>query len=143
MTRSIIFAGALALTGGLLAGATMVDAHHAMVMYDSSKTLVLDGAVVELRWSNPHVFVRVEGRIDDGPAMVWVLETSSPVNLARLGNWSETALKPGDKIKVELNPHRETERREARLYKLTLVETGQVFGTAYRGDVAPPRTQEP
>jgi len=24
-----------------------------------------------------------------------------------------------------------------------LVETGQVFGTAYRGDVAPPRTQEP
>ena len=78
MTRSIIFAGALALTGGLLAGATMVDAHHAMVMYDSSKTLVLEGAVVDLRWSNPHVFVRVEGRIDDGPAMVWVLETFAP-----------------------------------------------------------------
>jgi Family of unknown function (DUF6152) len=124
---------AFALMGGLLAGAKLVDAHHAMVMYDSSKTLVLEGTVVELRWTNPHVFVRVSGRIEDGPMLEWVLETSSPGNLVRLGNWSETALKPGDKIKVELNPHRETDRREARLYKLTLTETGQVFGTAYRG----------
>jgi hypothetical protein len=121
------------LAGALVGGATLVDAHHAMVMYDGSRTLVLEGTVVEMRWSNPHVFVRVEGRIEDGPETVWVLETSSPANLVRLGNWSETALKPGDKIKVELNPHRETERREARLYKLTLIETGQVFGTAYRG----------
>ena len=133
MQRVIKIAGALALMGGLTGGAQMVAAHHAMVMYDSSKTLVLDGAVVELRWTNPHVFVRVEGRVEDGPATVWVLETSSPGNLVRLGNWSETALKPGDKIKVELNPHRETDRREARLYKLTLTETGLVFGTAYRG----------
>ena len=102
---------ALALMGGVLAGVPMVDAHHAMVMYDSSKTLVLEGTVVELRWTNPHVFVRVEGRIEDGPATVWVLETSSPGNLVRLGNWSETALKPGDKIKVELNPHRDSVAR--------------------------------
>ena len=133
MTHAIKFTFALAAVGGLLAVTPMVDAHHAMVMYDSSKTLVLEGTVLELRWTNPHVFVRVEGRIEDGPVTAWVLETSGPANLVRVGNWSETALKPGDKVKVELNPHRETERREARLYRLTLTETGQVFTTAYRG----------
>ena len=133
MTHAIKFAFALAAVGGLLAAAPTVDAHHAMVMYDTSKTLVLEGEVVEMRWTNPHVFVRVTGRIEDGPAMEWVLETSGPANLVRVGNWSETALKPGDKVKVELNPHRETERREARLFRLTLTDTGQVFTGAYRG----------
>lgn len=134
MQQVIKIAIALALVGGLTGGAQMVAAHHAMVMYDSSKTLTLEGTLVEFRWTNPHVFVRVDGRTEEGaqPAL-WLLETSSPVNLTRLGNWSETALKPGDRVKVEINPHRETERREARLYRLTLVDTGQVFGTAYRG----------
>jgi hypothetical protein len=133
MQRVIKIAGALALMGGLTGGAQMVAAHHAM-MYDSSKTLTLEGTLVEFRWTNPHVFVRVDDRTEEGaqPAL-WMLETSSPINLTRLGNWSETALKPGDRVKVEINPHRETERHEARLYRLTLVDTGQVFGTAYRG----------
>src|SRR5438132_14030257 len=44
---------------------------------------------------------------DRDQSEVWLLETSSPVNLARVGGWSETAMKPGDRVSVELNPHRE------------------------------------
>jgi hypothetical protein len=140
MRRTTQIAGALALLGGgCLAGAQMVGAHHAMVMYDGAKTVVIEGAVLEFRWTNPHVFVRIEGRSEEGaPTAIWLLETSSPINLARLGGWSDTALKPGDRVKVEINPHREIERKEARLMKLTLVDTGQVFGTAYRGAPSSP-----
>ena len=134
MKQAIKVAGALAIVCGSLAGIEMVAAHHAMVMYDGAKTVTLDGTVLEFRWANPHVFLRVEGKTKDGAqSEVWLLETSSPVNLARLGTgWSETVFKPGDRISVEINPHREVERKEARLMKLTLVDTGQVFGTAYR-----------
>jgi hypothetical protein len=139
MQRTTRFAGALVLAGGCLAGAQMVGAHHAMVMYDGEKTVTLDGTVVEFRWTSPHVFLRVDGRPGEGqPSEMWLLETSSPVNLARLGGWSETLLKAGDRVRVEINPHRESERKEARLMKLTFVDTGQVLGTAYRG-TQPPR----
>ena len=133
MKRIIKVTGALAIVYGSLAGVQMVAAHHAMVMYDNTKTVTLDGTLLEFRWTNPHVFLRVEGKFKDrDQSEVWLLETSSPVNLARVGGWSETAMKPGDRVSVELNPHREVERKEARLTKLTLVDTGQVFGTAYR-----------
>jgi len=109
-----------------------VDAHHSMVMYDRLKTATLTGTVVELQWTNPHVFLLVNGRVNEGdqPA-VWRLETSSPTNLARLGGWSATALKPGDRVSIAINPLREGVGKNARLTKVTLVDTGQELGTAY------------
>jgi hypothetical protein len=110
-----------------------------MVMYDNTKTMTLDGTLVELRWTNPHVFLRVEVKAKDtDQSEVWVLETSGPTNLVRLG-WSETAMKSGDRVRVDINPHREV-AKAARVTKVVLVDTGQEFGTAYR-DALPPRTQ--
>jgi hypothetical protein len=125
----------LAAIAAAVACATIVrpvDAHHAMVMYDRLKTATLTGTVVELQWTNPHVFLLVNGRINEGdqPA-VWRLETSSPTNLARLAGWSATALKPGDRVSISINPLRDGVGKIARLTKVTLVDTGQELGTAY------------
>jgi len=112
-----------------------------MVMYDGSKTVTLDGTVLEFRWTNPHVFLRVGGKTKTAinPRFgCWRRVVRS--SLARLGGWSDKVFKPGDRISVEFNPHREVERKEARLMKLTLVDTGQVFGTAYRG--SPPASPQ-
>src|SRR5437879_3843716 len=88
MTQIIKVAGALTVLCGSLVGIEMVAAHHAMVMYDNTKTVTFDGTLLEFRWSNPHVFLRVEGKFKGGDqSEVWVLETSSPVNLVRLGGW--------------------------------------------------------
>ncbi len=115
----------------------MVAAHHAMVMYDRSTTVTLDGTVVELQWTNPHVFLLVSGKIDAGdqpgvsqPA-VWRLETSGPSNLTRQGGWSATALKPGDRVRVQINPLREPGLPNARLIKVRLLDTGQELGASY------------
>ena len=85
MKRPVKSVAALAIAGGFAATVHPVGAHHAMVMYDRLRTMTLIGTVVELQWTNPHVFVLVNGTIDmnDQPA-VWRLETSSPTNLVRL-----------------------------------------------------------
>jgi hypothetical protein len=113
-----------------------VEAHHSMVMYDRLHAVTLNGTVVELQWTNPHVFLLVNGKLQgqdqpqDQPA-VWRLETSGPANLTRIGGWSATALRPGDRVRVEINPLREGDQKSARLTKVTLVDTGQELGSAY------------
>ena len=122
---------ALVILGGS-AVATLAAAHHAMVMYDRSTIVTLVGTVVELQWTNPHVFLLVDGKVDeaDQPA-VWRLETSGPANLTRQGGWSATALKPGDRVRVEINPIKEVGQRNGRLNKVTNVDTGEVLGASY------------
>ena|SRR5450631_2395514 len=133
MRQAIGIIAALAVAGGIAAGVSSAGAHHSMVMYDRTKTVTLHGTVVELVWSNPHVFLRVNGRIaDHGPSAVWTLETSGPTNLTRLPGWSATALKPGDRVRVEINPLREGEQRSARLTRVTVLDTGLELGTAYQ-----------
>ena len=78
------------------------------------------------------MFLLVNGKVDEGdqPA-VWRLETSGPATLTRQGGWSATALKPGDRVSIQINPMREPGQRNARLTKVTLVDTGQELGTSY------------
>jgi hypothetical protein len=123
---------ALVIAGGLAAVVQPLGAHHTMVMYDRLRTLTLIGSVVEFQWTNPHVFVLVNGTVseDDEPA-VWRLETASPTNLVKLGGWSATALKPGDRVSITVNPHRDGREKSARLVRVTLLDTGQELGTAY------------
>jgi Family of unknown function (DUF6152) len=123
---------ALTVLCGFAVGTKSVAAHHAMVMYDRSTTVTLDGTVVEFQWTNPHVFLLVSGKIDaaEEPA-VWRLETSGPSNLMRQGGWSATALKPGDRVRVQINPLREPGLPNARLIKVRLLDTGQELGASY------------
>jgi Family of unknown function (DUF6152) len=122
---------ALVILGASVA-ATIAPAHHAMVMYDRTRTVMLDGTVVELQWTNPHVFLLVNGKVDEAEEIgVWRLETSGPANLTRQGGWSATALKPGDRVRVEINPIKEAGQRNGRLNKVTNVDTGAVLGASY------------
>jgi hypothetical protein len=79
---------------GLAVGVTSVAAHHSTTMFDHSKTLTINGTVVELRWVNPHVSLSVDGMVKekeaDGQA-VWLMEMTSPGNLVRAGGWRRDA----------------------------------------------------
>jgi Family of unknown function (DUF6152) len=123
---------ALVVAGGLVTAVQPLAAHHAMVMYDRLRTITLVGAVVELQWTNPHVFLLVKGAVDvDEEPAIWRLETTSPTNLVRLGGWSATALKPGDRVSITINPLKEGREKSARLVRVMLIDTGQELGTAY------------
>jgi hypothetical protein len=122
--KKILVASACA---GLAAAALPVAAHHSTTMFDHSQSVNITGVVKEVQWTNPHVAIFVYGTIKGGtePAL-WLLEMTSPGNLVRAGGWSRTAVKPGDKVTVDLSPLRDG-RKGGALKKITLVDTGQFF----------------
>ena len=92
------------VAGALLAGAVSVaaQAHHSFAMFDQTKQVTLNGTVKEFQWTNPHAFIELM----DTSGKVWSVELNSPNNLIRQG-WKRTAMKPGDKVTVVLNPLRD------------------------------------
>ena len=99
--RKAVLVSAIA---GLGIAAVPVSAHHTASMFESVKTIQLTGTITEVRWTNPHVNIMVSAAVKAGAAEApWLLEMTSPGNLTRNG-WSKTALKPGDKVVLEINP---------------------------------------
>ena len=131
-------ARAIAVVCGLAIGISSVAAHHSTTMFDHSKTLTINGTVVELRWVNPHVSLSVNGTLKDGeePA-VWLMEMTSPGNLVRAGGWRRDAVKPGERVEVVFSPLRDTEKKGGALKKLTVLATGEVFTANIREQEKP------
>ena len=78
-------------------------AHHSFAMFDQTKTISLKGAVKELRWTNPHVFIQVLVKNDKGAEDEWSIEMTSPEHLART-RWRPGTLKPGDSVTLNIHP---------------------------------------
>ena len=132
----------LALTaatlGGVALGLTSVWAHHSTTMFDHSKTMTINGTVVELRWVNPHVSLSVDGKIKDSEEQgVWTMEMTSPGNLVRAGGWTRNAVKTGEKVEVDFSPLRDTSLKGGALKKITILATGQVLTANIRAQEMP------
>ena len=98
------FALCLATGAALIAGAA--DAHHSFAMFDPAKVVVLDGAVKEFSWTNPHVsIVMLVKPKAGGEPETWTVELTSPGNLTRAG-WTRNSLKAGDHAEVTIHPLR-------------------------------------
>jgi len=95
----LLATGALAL----IAGPTL--AHHSFAMYDRDNQVDLEGVVQEFRFVNPHTFIYLVVKQDDGSTVTWSLEGQSPSTLVRDG-WTSKTLKPGDEIKMRIAPLR-------------------------------------
>ena len=113
-------AGAL-LAGAVLLGAGAASAHHSFAMFDQNRQVSITGTVKTFQWTNPHAFIELEA--PDGK--LWSVELNSPNNLVRQG-WKRTAMKPGDKVTVVLNPLRDGQN--GGLFNAVTLPSGQVLG---------------
>jgi len=86
--------------------ASSAVAHHSFAMFDQSKTVTLQGAVTDFRWTNPHVFIEVTVKNESGADEEWSIEMTSPEHLSRAG-WRPGTLKPGDKVTLSIHPMRD------------------------------------
>ena len=100
-----------AIGGLMLAVAPIwVSAHHSSALFDQSRSLTLQGVVKEFRWTNPHAFIEVWVKGDDGREQrQWNIEMSSPEYLARAG-WRPDTLKAGDAVSLVVHPMRDDTR---------------------------------
>ena len=120
------------LAAGLLLVARAAIAHHSFAMFDQSRQLPLSGTVMEFQWTNPHSFIELEVPKADGTSDVWHIELNSPNNLKRQG-WRSSSLKPGDKVRVVINPLRDGQR--GGLFLTVTLPDGKVLGDpTRRGD---------
>ena len=118
-TKLLAYAVFAALTTAI---AYPAIAHHSTTMFNHAAQVSITGVVKEVHWTNPHVAIFVLGSDKAGAEPVmWVLEMTSPGNLTRAGGWSRNAIKPGDKVEVNLAPLRNGDKGGA-LKKITVAE---------------------
>ena len=88
----------------------VAQAHHSIAgVYESSREVTVDGIVSEFRFVQPHPFVLVDVR-RGGAAEQWHLELDNRWELADIG-FTETTLKPGDRVVVTGSPARREPQR--------------------------------
>src|SRR5690349_10730848 len=79
----LAFATVVALT-------TTVAAHHSFTAeFDISKPITLTGTITMVRWSNPHGWIYVDVKGEDGKVVNWAFETAAANALYRRGTRPE------------------------------------------------------
>lgn len=95
-----IHAFLIALAVAVLAGGHAIAHHSFAAEFDAQKPVTLKGTVVKWEMINPHGWITMDVPGPDGRTIEWMIETSNPNGLMRLG-WSKRSLKAGDAITVE------------------------------------------
>jgi hypothetical protein len=101
--RSRVARAAAAVLG---LSASLVFAHHSFAMFDLSKQVTIIGKVTEVQWTNPHVWIFLEGAPSGGKKERWGVEFTSKVHLTRR-NFDPDMIKEGDNVEFTLNPYRD------------------------------------
>ena len=95
---------ATGLATGLAAGsAGPVGAHHSHAMFDMTTEVSITGTVTNYSYRNPHVFLYLDVRGDNGEVVSWAVEMSNIGNTQRRGIYAST-FQVGDVVTVTLNP---------------------------------------
>jgi Family of unknown function (DUF6152) len=93
--------GAWAVSAGLLLTGVPLAAHHSFAAeFDAKRPVKLRGTVTKMDWTNPHSWIYIDVKGEDGKVVPWMIEGGSPNALLRLG-FNKTALPAGSEIVVE------------------------------------------
>jgi hypothetical protein len=98
------------LAFGLLLGAFTAEAHHSISgMYDTRRSIRIDGVVTQWDFVNPHAFLTLDVT-ESGRSQQWRIELDDRGELSEIGMSGRT-LQPGDRVIVTGSPaHREANR---------------------------------
>jgi hypothetical protein len=99
--RSSTKALALSLGAILLLSAAPLAAHHSFAAeFDIKRPVKLRGTVTKMDWINPHSWIHMDVKGQDGKIVSWMIEGGSPNALLRLG-FTKAALPAGSEVVVE------------------------------------------
>jgi hypothetical protein len=86
---------------GILISSLQLPAHHAFTAeFDTKKPVKLRGTIAKIEMVNPHSWIYIDVRNDDGSTSQWMLEAGSPNVLVRRG-FSKAAIPKGTEVIFE------------------------------------------
>ena len=80
------------------------QAHHSRSAFNLDETVVVEGTVTEVGWTNPHYYLAVRSD-SSGQSELWTFEGHSIPGLVRNG-WRKDTLEVGSRVSVVANPNR-------------------------------------
>jgi hypothetical protein len=91
-----------ALLGIALTTAVLpVAAHHSFAAeYDASKAVRITGVISKVEWTNPHSYLYIDVKDDQGASITWTCEGGAPNALSRRG-FSKNSIKIGDTVTID------------------------------------------
>ena len=76
-------------------------AHHSFAAeFDVDQPVTLHGTVTGMEWINPHAWLHIDVKNDDGTTTAWMIEGATPNTLFRRG-FTRDSVKAGMEITVE------------------------------------------
>lgn len=91
---------------GVLVTVTSVEAHHSFAMFDRDTQIVKTGVVQRWAFNNPHSWLYVNVKNEDGTETLWSFEGSAPPSLVSRGITGAT-FEPGDTVQFMYCPLRD------------------------------------
>jgi hypothetical protein len=105
-------------------------AHHSSAAYDMEHPVNMKGVVSNMEWTNPHVFIFLDVKDDNGGVEEWRVEGNSPNMLVRTG-WKREMIKTGDHLLVNGAPAKNG-AKVMRLITLTLANGQKYDGQGFK-----------
>jgi hypothetical protein len=101
-----------------------VWAHHSGTMFDDTKEITVTGVVKEFQYTNPHSWLLIDVKGEDGKVITWGFEAEGPSTLTRSG------IRPSDfKVgtKITMTGHPMKDGRPAATWIKAVRADGQEF----------------
>ena len=125
----------LALCAVIVLRSAPARAHHSFAAeFDASKPITLTGIVMQIDWTNPHVWFYMNVKGDDGRNVRWACEMGAPHQLQGRG-WLRDSMKIGDTVTVNGALARDGSKRANA--RLVTTADGKTLGAASSGDRTP------
>jgi hypothetical protein len=93
----------LVLAGSLSILSAPLFAHHGNAALDTGKKVTVKGTVTQWLWANPHCWLKLDVKDENGNVVNWVGETNNAADMIEKG-WSKQTFKVGDEITVTMEP---------------------------------------
>jgi hypothetical protein len=116
-------------------GVLPVAAHHSFAAeFDASKAIRITGVISKVEWTNPHSYLYLDVKDDQGNWATWACEGGAPNALSRRG-FTRNAIKLGDTVTIDGYGAKDGSRLlDARRVTLT---DGRTFYSGSPGDGGP------